>query len=351
MQNIKKSQIKMHRLLCYLVFLGITVVSIILYDHVFGEESWFNQAVSANDGVNMLFGLVPSVIKTVQILTIAWTLSIIARFCIRQVMRKNKRHVTIVKMINSFLRYIIAIVAILLVLSAWGVDTGALVASAGILGIVVGLGAQSLIADIIAGIFIVFERVYQVGDYVVVDGWRGRVDEIGIRTTKIVDVGGNVKVVNNSMITTVINQTKELSLARSIVSVNYGESIQNIELIIEKNIDTIKQNVPQIVEGPFYKGITNLGSSTMELLFFAKCHEEDIYTVQRGMNREIKIMFEKNNLALPYQQVVVNQPDDKQKTSLTAEQEESALKFVKSQRMFSKPIDQAQTPEHEEDIF
>ena len=351
MQNIKKSQIKMHRLLCYLVFLGITVVSIILYDHVFGEESWFNQAVSENDGINMLFGLVPSVIKTVQIFTIAWTLSIIARFCIRQVMRKNKRHVTIVKMMNSFLRYIIAIVAVLLVLSAWGVDTGALVASAGILGIVVGLGAQSLIADIIAGIFIVFERVYQVGDYVVVDGWRGRVDEIGIRTTKIVDVGGNVKVVNNSMITTVINQTKELSLARSIVSVNYGESIQNIELIIEKNIDTIKQNVPQIVEGPFYKGITNLGSSTMELLFFAKCHEEDIYTVQRGMNREIKIMFEKNNLALPYQQVVVNQPDDKQKTPLTAEQEESALKFVKSQRMSSKPIDQAQTPEHEEDIF
>lgn len=334
----------------YLIFLAATVVSIILYDKIFGEESVFNQAISANDGINMLFSFVPSVVKTVQILTFAWTVSIIARFFIRQIMRANKRHVTIIKMINSFLRYIVAIVAVLLVLSAWGVDTGALVASAGILGIVVGLGAQSLIADIIAGIFIVFEKVYQVGDYVVVDGWRGRVDEIGIRTTKIVDVGGNVKVVNNSMITSVINQTKELSLARSIVSVSYGESIQNIELIIEQNIDTIKQNVPQIVEGPFYKGITNLGSSTMELLFFAKCHEEDIYTVQRGMNREIKIMFDKNNVALPYQQVVVNQPGEKPQ-QLTPEQEQDALKFVQSQRQVSRPIDEAQVPEKEEDLF
>ena len=349
MQN-KKYQIKTHRLVFYLIFLAATVVSIILYDKIFGEESVFNQAISANDGVNMLFSFVPSVVKTVQILTFAWTVSIIARFFIRQIMRANKRHVTIIKMINSFLRYIVAIVAVLLVLSAWGVDTGALVASAGILGIVVGLGAQSLIADIIAGIFIVFEKVYQVGDYVVVDGWRGRVDEIGIRTTKIVDVGGNVKVVNNSMITSVINQTKELSLARSIVSVSYGESIQNIELIIEQNIDTIKQHVPQIVEGPFYKGITNLGSSTMELLFFAKCHEEDIYTVQRGMNREIKIMFDKNNVALPYQQVVVNQPGEKPQP-LTPEQEQDALKFVQSQRQVSKPIDEAQVPEKEEDLL
>ena len=349
MQN-KKYQIKTHRLVFYLIFLAATVVSIILYDKIFGEESVFNQAISANDGINMLFSFVPSVVKTVQILTFAWTVSIIARFFIRQIMRANKRHVTIIKMINSFLRYIVAIVAVLLVLSAWGVDTGALVASAGILGIVVGLGAQSLIADIIAGIFIVFEKVYQVGDYVVVDGWRGRVDEIGIRTTKIVDVGGNVKVVNNSMITSVINQTKELSLARSIVSVSYGESIQNIELIIEQNIDTIKQNVPQIVEGPFYKGITNLGSSTMELLFFAKCHEEDIYTVQRGMNREIKIMFDKNNVALPYQQVVVNQPGEKPQ-QLTPEQEQDALKFVQSQRQVSRPIDEAQVPEKEEDLF
>lgn len=348
--KISKSQFKTHRFLFYVIFLAITVLSIIFYDNIFGEESWFNQAVSDNDGVNMLFALVPSVVKTIQILTIAWTLSILLRFTISQIMHANKRNVTIVKMINSFLRYIIAIVAILLVLSAWGVDAGALVASAGILGIVVGLGAQSLIADIIAGIFIVFERVYHVGDYVVVDGWRGRVDEIGIRTTKIVDVGGNVKVINNSMITSVINQTKELSLARSIVSVHYGESIQRLELIIEQNLAHIKDNVPQIVEGPFYKGITNLGSSTMELLFFAKCNEEDIYTVQRGMNREIKIMFEKNNIALPYQQVVLNQPSEKPQP-LTPEQEAHALTFVKSQRLSSKPIDQAQVPEHEEHLF
>ena len=86
---------------------------------------------------------------------------------------------------------------------------------AGVLALIIGLGSQSLVADILAGIFIVFEGEFQVGDIVIIDGWRGEVKEIGIRTTKLVDVGGNIKIVNNSEIKTIINQTQELSLAKA----------------------------------------------------------------------------------------------------------------------------------------
>ena len=79
----------------------------------------------------------------------------------------------------------IVIIAAFAILSTWGVNTSTLLASAGVLTLVIGLGAQSLVADVVAGLFIVIEGEYLVGDIVVIDGWRGTVKEIGIRTTKV----------------------------------------------------------------------------------------------------------------------------------------------------------------------
>ena len=101
---------------------------------------------------------------------------------------------------------------------------------------IIGLGSQSLVADILAGIFIVFEGEFQVGDIVIIDGWRGEVTEIGMRTTKLIDAGYNIKIVNNSEIKTIINQTQELSLAKAYVSVSYGARIEKIEAVIADNL-------------------------------------------------------------------------------------------------------------------
>lgn len=105
----------------------------------------------------------------------------------------------------------------------------AILAGIGILGLIVGLGAQPLIADVIAGLFIVFEKVFDVGDIIVVDGFRGTVKEIGIRTTQIVDVGGNVKIINNSDLKTIINMTNQLSLAICDLNIEYGESLKELK--------------------------------------------------------------------------------------------------------------------------
>ena len=156
--------------------------------------------------------------------------------------------------------------------------------------------------------FIVFEGEFEVGDIVVVNGWRGTVQEVGIRTTKIVDAGGNVNIVNNSQITSVINQTQEISVAKCEVGIEYGASIPKVEEVIKNNLDTIKNNIPAIVEGPEYKGVSALGESSVNLLLIAKCKEEDVFQVQRDMNREIKILFDDNGINIPFPQVVVNQP-------------------------------------------
>ncbi len=338
-QKTLKKKISVGGLIFFLVLLAITVASFVLTERIFGEKSVFNKAVVDNSVVNALYHKIPSLIRTVQIVCICWLVNWLVRVLLKKMFSKNNRGITIVKLLSSFIKYVVAIIAILLVLGAWGVDTATLIASAGIVGLIVGLGAQSLVADILAGVFIVFEGSYQVGDIVVIDGWRGTVEEIGIRSTRIVDAGGNVKIVNNSSITSVINQTKELSVAKATISIEYGESIPRVELVIRDHIDKIKENIPEIVEGPYYKGVTALGASSVDLLFLAKCREEDIYTVQRALNRELKLLFDENGINIPFPQIVLNQPT-KFEHKTTEETGRDANDFVKKQAYISKEIEE-----------
>jgi len=207
-KNSENQTRKIVKTIIFLLLIVGVVLAYVFADSIFGENSVFNTNISSNSVINALFQKIPALIKSVQIIVIAVLITIAVRFIMHKGFARSKRGLTIVKLMDSFIKYLIAIVAFLMILSAWGVDTETLLASAGILALVIGLGAQSLIADIIAGVFIVFEGSYQVGDIVVIDDWRGTVDEIGVRTTKIIDAGGNIKVINNSAISTVIKRAK-----------------------------------------------------------------------------------------------------------------------------------------------
>ena len=242
------------KLLVLLVLVAATVAAFVFTNELFGEQSVFNRSISENDFVNALYHKIPALIRSVQIVTVAWILSWLLQLVMRKGFARSNRAVTIVKLLESFIKWVIAIVAIMMVLHAWGVDTVTLLASAGILTLIIGLGAESLVADILAGIFMVFEGEFQVGDIVIINDWRGTVQEIGIRTTKIVDAGGNINIVNNSEITTVINQTQEISQASVTVGIEYGESLPRVEIVIRDNLETIKEHIPAIIDGPYYKG-------------------------------------------------------------------------------------------------
>ncbi len=339
MDTKAKKKFPIVKTIVYAVFVAATVVAFVFTDSLFGEGSVFNNHVSDSGILQTLYGKIPALIRSVQILTIAVLLSDLLRLLMTKTLARSKRGLTVVKLLNSFLKWIIGIIAVLMVLNAWGVDTVALLASAGILALVVGLGAQSLIADIIAGLFIVVEGEYQVGDIVIIEDWRGTVQEIGIRTTKIVDAGGNIKIINNSEIKSLINQTQELSLAKSYISIEYGESIQRVEIVIRDNLDAIKERIPAIVEGPYYKGVNELGSSSVDLLFVAKCKEEDIYQVQRDMNRELKLMFDKNNINVPFPQIVLNQPTVFERKTTEIETAGADV-FVDKQKELSKGLEE-----------
>lgn len=284
---------------------------------------------------------VPGLLNTIRIAGIAIALAIGVHY-LAKVAFRGKKAVTIARLMVSFLKWVIFLCAIFFTLDAWGANTLTLLASAGVLTLIIGLGAQSLIADILAGIFIVFEGEFQVGDIVIIDSWRGEVKEIGMRTTKLVDAGGNIKIVNNSEIRTIINQTQELSVAKTYVSISYGCRIEKVEAVIADNIEAMKEKIPYIVEGPFYMGVSELGESGVVLLFTAKCKEADYYQCSRDLNRQIKIMFDDNGIEIPFNQLVIHQEDgtENKDPKPTKKEVQKAEEFTEEQKELSKDINE-----------
>ncbi len=260
----------------------------------------------------------------------------VIRTILKLLAKPLKKGKAIVEITCSLIKYAAVIVLLFFVLRAFGVDTTAILAGIGILGLIVGLGAQPLVADIIAGLFIVFEGVFEVGDIIVYNGFRGTVKEIGIRTTQIIDAGGNIKIVNNSKLQEIVNMTNQLSLAVCDVGIEYGESLERVEAILKANLDNIKAAIPDIKDGPFYKGVAELGDSAVIIRFVANCEEGAKYQVERDMNRQFKLLFDKNNINIPFPQVVVNQPTEFE--DATKKQQHDAKAFVDEQKEQSKGI-------------
>ena len=260
----------------------------------------------------------------------------IVRKVLKLLAKPLKKGKAIVEIVCSLVKYVAVIMLLFCVLKAFGVDTSAILAGIGILGLIVGLGAQPLISDILAGLFIVFEGVFDVGDIIVYNGFRGTVKEIGIRTTQILDTGGNIKIVNNSSLKEVINMTNQLSLAICDIGIEYGESLERVEAILKANFDKIKEAIPDIKDGPFYKGVASLGDSAVIIRFAAMCDEGARYQVERDMNRQFKLLFDKNNINIPFPQIVLNQPTTFE--DATKKQQIDAKNFVAEQKELSKGI-------------
>lgn len=174
---------------------------------------------------------------------------------------KNKKLATVFSLIHSLLKWVILLAMIFRLLVIWGVDVAAIVAGLGILGLILGLALNSLIADIVAGLFIVIEGSYQVGDVVLIDDFRGTVKEIGLRSTKIEDAAGNLKLIKNSSISEATNLTSDLSVASFLCNIDYREDLRRAEKILAEGLPEIKKENSAIVAGPFYKGVDSFSDT------------------------------------------------------------------------------------------
>lgn len=193
-------------------------------------------------------------------------------------------------------------------LSILGVNMVAVIASLGVLGLIVGFGAQTLIEDVITGLFIIFEGQFHVGDIIAIDNYRGTVTSIGIRTTQITDAGGNIKVINNSDIRTLVNLSEVASTAIADVGISYNADLEKAEQVIL----TLTEELPEMYPGifhdrPTFMGVEELADSAVILRVVANVDEPNIYSGRRILLRELKLALDRNGIEIPFPQVVVHQ--------------------------------------------
>ncbi len=243
-----------------------------------------------------IFAMTNCAITLITIFVVANVLEIL----INQVsVNIGSRAETLGHLFASVLRYGTALFALFYSLYLCGLDTESLLASAGILSLVIGLGAQSMIQDILAGVFIVFEGEFRVGDIVTVGNFRGNVLDIGLRTTKIQDISKNIKVFNNSSLSGIINMTKEASYADIDVGIEYGADLERVEAVLKEELPRMQSRLPAIIDGPFYKGVASLSDRGLMLKIIAMCKEQDRIQLSRDLNREIFLLFKRNGISIP----------------------------------------------------
>ena len=220
---------------------------------------------------------------------------------------KSHRAKTMLTIIASLLQYAAALVILCWGLSILGVNVSAIVASVGVLALIVGFGAESLIADVVTGVFMLFENQCNVGDIVEVGGFRGTIQKIGIRTTCVVDGGDNVKIINNSEMKNILNRSDKASRAVCDIGIPYEADLEKLEKKLPALLEEIHEKYPELMQqAPDYLGVQALDSSAVVLRFTAAVSEENIYTTQRRLNRELLLGLRRLGIECPYPQVDVH---------------------------------------------
>ena len=253
-----------------------------------------------------LFNLVFSVVTIIVAITLILIMKIISSKVKKM---KNKRSYTVIKLVESIVKYLIILISIFVLLGLWGVDVTTALAGIGIVGLVVGLGAQDLIKDLIAGIGIVIDNQYDVDEVVEINGFKGKVIEIGLRTTRLVNATGEIRIIRNGSISDLSNFSRTFSVAVVLIDIAYEENIDKVINLLEEKLPMLIETYPQIIEGPIVVGVDTLADSSVTIKVTAKTNPEDHYSVQRGLLKYIKELFDEYNINMPYPQVVVHKGD------------------------------------------
>ena len=259
------------------------------------------------DVVSLIENNYINILESVAVILFMGILYYVLSVLIRLFIRRSARGDTIAILLISIVKFASMVIALVLVLSAWNVPTPTLLAGAGIVGLAISFGAQGLLEDVFAGLSIIFEKQFVVGNFVEVGDFRGEVIEIGPRNTRIRNIFGNVLIIANSDIREIVNLSEDLSFAISEISIEYGADLDQVEEVIKANLQAIGEKYEEIIQGPMYDGVEQLGDSAVVLRVIAHCEEKERLKVRRILNKELKLILDKNGFTIPFPQLVVHQ--------------------------------------------
>lgn len=176
-----------------------------------------------------------------------------------------------------------------------------LFASAGIIGVALGFGAQSLVKDFLSGVFIISENQFRVGDVIDIEGFSGTVERIGVRSTVLRDPDGNVHYFPNGMVQHVINKTMGYSMARFTIAVTPETDIDRVVGIINKTglaLAAEPEWKDKVLEAPQYVMMGDFTSTAVNLIVSGKTQPSDQWSVVAEMRRRLLVKFEEKDIAI-----------------------------------------------------
>lgn len=255
--------------------------------------------------VDMWMGVATAAIRILAIflltrLIIRVVYRMIDQFLLRQeksrINMNPRRFTTVGELLKNVTSFVCNFIMILIILSEFNFKLGPLLASAGVLGLAVGFGAQSLVKDVITGFFIILEDQFAVGDVIKSGEFRGTVEIIGLRTTRIRGLNGETYIIPNGLITSVTNYSVSNSLALVDLPVKNEKRVNDTLSLIQGALDGISQRRPELVQDPEVLGIQSLTTSEYVVRIAAECHPNARDVAEREIFKDIKQALEAEEL-------------------------------------------------------
>lgn len=247
-------------------------------------------------------------------IVVSYILIVIESIIINHIIKNNKTEVkhlrrsqnTVLELIKKLIKYIIIIVTLISILKIFGVDTTAIVTSIGAISVVVGLAFQDVLKDYLVGITIILESQFALGEIVEINGFKGEVISLGLKTTRIKAYTGEVKIISNRNISEVINYSLNKTLAIITISVSYEDDINKVEKVLMEVSKKLEKEIEEITDKIIIDGVDELSDSSVVFRLSTFARNRDIPIIKRKINRELKLAFDENNIKIPYPQVEVH---------------------------------------------
>ncbi len=266
----------------------------------------------------MALEIIVKVIVTMVLFVVGRFLIGIFKSIIKKTITKNekipaRKAKTVGTVLTSVVKYVSYFVLFCVVLKYWGVDTSSLLTLGGVATVAVGLGAQSIISDIMTGAFILMEDQFGVGDIITTEGYTGTVVAIGLRTTVLRSNDGNMHIIPNGQIKIVTNMSKEFNRGIVDVSVAYEENLDRVMKVLEDEMSEIydKEHIDGLISKPVIWGVEELGDSGIRIRIAADCKVGRNWDIERAIRYRIKNRFDKEGIEIPFPQVVVSRKGEK----------------------------------------
>ena len=223
----------------------------------------------------------------------------------------NHRGVTLGRLINSMIKYVLIFIVIVVILSKLGVNVASIIATAGVLGLAVSFGAQTLVKDVISGFFIIMENQYGVGEYVSINQNQGIVEAVEMRITKVKGFDGELYIIPNGSITDVVNYCRDHMRVELDFSISYDSDIDKAENIIREAAARYYENHKEIMAGePLVLGVEALMDFSINIRLIAYTEPMMQWDVSRGLRKAVKQALDAEGIKIPFpvQEIIQDEP-------------------------------------------